>query len=102
MLVRLQDLKVPQGGSYTIRAYALPIACGCADDDKFVKKYSIGYVVMWRAHMHTPDAGNGPGEHGDTESTAAIGPPPTIQRRARSASTSPRCSPPASRQRTRS
>lgn len=66
VLVRLQDLKVPQGGSYTIRAYAHPDSVRFdADDDEFVKKYSIGYVVMWRAHMHTPDAGNGHGEHGE-------------------------------------
>lgn len=78
VLVRLQDLKVPQGGSYVVRAFVHPESEAFdANDQEFLQQHSIGYVVMWRAHVHTPDGGNGHGAHGGhgTRPPAAHHPP---------------------------
>ncbi|MGH2839406.1 MAG: tyrosinase family protein [Solirubrobacteraceae bacterium] len=67
VVLRIQALKVPIGGNYTIRGYLHPDGVPFdADDEEFVQKYSVGYCVMWRMHTQ-PDGGHdhAHGEHGE-------------------------------------
>ncbi len=61
LLVRLDQLKVPQKGSFMLRGYVHPKDVPFDDDDvAFREVYSVGYVVMWRSHGMSA----GHGEHG--------------------------------------
>ncbi|MFF2776080.1 tyrosinase family protein [Streptomyces sp. NPDC058052] len=65
LVVRLNELKVPRTGSFMMRAYAHPRDVEFRTDDDFAERYGVGYVVMWRAHLHDGDHHGGHGGHGD-------------------------------------
>ncbi|MGW7051352.1 tyrosinase family protein [Streptomyces sp. NPDC054887] len=59
VVVRLDELKVPMTGSYLLRGFVHPDAVEFRrDDEEFTKQYGVGYVSMWRAHVH-PEGGHG-------------------------------------------
>ncbi|MFC8918571.1 tyrosinase family protein [Streptomyces sp. NPDC057116] len=67
LAVRLNELKVPVTGSYMMRAYVHPDDEEFRADEDFAQRYGVGYVVVWRAHVHE-DGHRGHGDH--------HGPPP--------------------------
>lgn len=64
LAVRLNELKVPLTGSFMMRAYAHPSNVEFRADDDFEQQFGVGYVVMWRAHVHEGGDHDGHGGHG--------------------------------------
>lgn len=53
LLVRLDELKVPNTGSYLLRAFLHPYDVPFQPDDgEFARRFGAGYVALWRAHQH--------------------------------------------------
>lgn len=78
VVVRLDELKVPVTGSYTLRAFVHPADVEFRrDDEAFARSYGVGYVSMWRAHDASHGGGHGTphGPHGGHGHHGGHGPP---------------------------
>ncbi len=66
VLLRLDELKLPQTGSYLLRGFVHPADVEFRrDGEEFEKRYGVGYVAMWRAHGGMQDGHDGDsGHHG--------------------------------------
>lgn len=63
LLVRLDELKVPNTGSYMLRGFVHPSEVPFQpDDSEFTRRFGVGYVTLWRAHPHMH---SGHGHHHD-------------------------------------
>ncbi|MFG2331520.1 tyrosinase family protein [Streptomyces sp. NPDC048604] len=83
LAVRLSELNVPKTGSFMIRGYAHPQNVEFRADEDFAQRYGVGYVVMWRMHLHEgAHGGHGGGHdhgehgHGGHDHGGHDGPPP--------------------------
>jgi tyrosinase len=70
VLVRVNQLKVPQKGSYMLSAFAHPQGVPFDDSDpSFNERFDVGYAVMWRSH--TMGDGGGDADDGGHHPSAA-------------------------------
>ncbi len=64
VFVALQALSIPIGGNYMMRGYLHPDSEPFdRDDERFLERYSVGYVSIWRQHTQAGGS-NGHGDHG--------------------------------------
>ncbi|MFE6176870.1 tyrosinase family protein [Streptomyces sp. NPDC056464] len=72
LLVRLDELKVPNTGSYMLRGFLHPAGLPFQpDDSEFTRRFGAGYVTLWRAHPHMHhDHGGPPVSHHPVSRTA--------------------------------
>ncbi|GGT71564.1 tyrosinase family protein [Streptomyces lateritius] len=62
--VRLDELKVPNTGSYMLRAFLHPSDVPFQPDDgEFARRFGAGYVALWRSHQHLHGGHNGHDDH---------------------------------------
>ncbi|MDH6621687.1 hypothetical protein M2163_008795 [Streptomyces sp. SAI-135] len=61
LLVRLDELKVPNTGTYMLRGFLHPSDVPFQpDDSEFSRRFGAGYVTLWRAHPHGHHDHDGP------------------------------------------
>lgn len=68
LVVRLEELKIPTVGSYTLRAYVHPRKVRTDQlSPSALQQYEAGYVSLWKAHMdhsgHDRHGGHGQAHH---------------------------------------
>lgn len=60
LLIKLEELKIPTVGSYTLRAYVHPRGVSQSE----LERFEAGYVSLWKAHMGSGQPGHGGHGHG--------------------------------------
>ncbi|GAA2393433.1 tyrosinase family protein [Streptomyces coeruleofuscus] len=60
LVVRLDELKVPNTGTYMLRGFLHPSEVPFHPDGEFTRRFAVGYVTLWRAHPHMHHDHDGP------------------------------------------